>query len=340
MKTSLIALSLLALAGLSQAQIYMPDRPASKIEKSGTIAKGLTNITGVKMNAAIASIDTAATTPYFIFSNVRASSATTTMNDLLRVRYPVSKTTLDLKSAQVEIFKGLGVFDEINTLFMKDVSTIAPMKYGTAVTNYTAGYFHTFNDVNGTKPFVLDLVSGQSLGLHFDALSTPCYVVLTRSSTAPAASAYTGLIASNFYQSKIGVLDSGKYYLWLKPQTGGVAGVRFAFFNENASNVSTVVHNTTISGSLRSTVRDYLKWKIRLIKGQDLVINQTSGSDVQWRVVANDSTVAGNFLKNGYGTVTFSPLVNAPETGDYYLIAEKTAGTSGTSIRATVSIAP
>jgi len=43
------------------------------------------------MNAAIASIDTTATTPYFTYSNVRASSVTTTLNDLLRVRYPVSK---------------------------------------------------------------------------------------------------------------------------------------------------------------------------------------------------------------------------------------------------------
>lgn len=340
MKTSLIALSLLTLASLSQAQIYMPDRVESKIAKSGTVTKGLTKITAVKMDAAIASIDAGATSSYFIFSNVRASSATTTMNDLLRVRYPIAKTTLNLQSAEVEIFKGIGVYDEINTLFMKDAIAIAPMKYGTSVTPYAASTFHTFNDVNGTKPFVLDLVSGQSLGLHFDALSTPCYVVLTRSATAPAASAYTGLISSNFFQSKIGVLDTGKYYLWLKPQTGTTAAVRFAFFNENASNTTTVTHNTTLTGSLRSMVRDYVKWKIRLIKGQDLIINQTSGTDIQWRVIANNSTETSNFLKMGYGSLTFSPLVNAPETGDYYLIAEKKAGTAATSVRAVVSIAP
>jgi len=118
MKTSLIALSLIALAGLSLAQIDMPDRPVCKVQKSVTEAKGLTNITGVKMNAAIASIDTTATTPYFIYSNVRASSVTTTLNDLLRVRYPVSKN-LDLKRVDVEIFKGLGFFDEINTLLRR-----------------------------------------------------------------------------------------------------------------------------------------------------------------------------------------------------------------------------
>jgi len=150
MRTSLIALFLLALAGLSLAQLDMPDRPVSKVQKSGTVAKGLTNITGVKMNAAIASIDPTATTPDFIFSNVRASSVTTTLNDQLRLRYPVSKN-LDLKRADVEIFKGLGVFDEINTLFMKDVSAIALLKYDTAATNFAAGNF--LKIVAASSPF-------------------------------------------------------------------------------------------------------------------------------------------------------------------------------------------
>lgn len=339
MKASHITLGLLSLISLAQAQITMPER-STGFAKASTTTTGLTSITSVQMNAATASIDTAAVTPYFIFSNVRATSKTTTLNDLLRVRYPVTKTSLDLKSAQVEIFKNIGVFNEIDTLFMSNVPAITPMKYGTGTATYATGYYHSFNDVNGTKPFVFDLVACQSLGLNFSYLSTPCYVAFTRSTTAPKATEFTGLISSNFFQHRMGVLDSGKYYLWLKPQTGTAAAVQFAFINENAGTLGTAVHNSVITASLRGEVRDYVKWKIRLVKDQDLIITQSGGSDVQWRVIAEDSTQAGSHFKGGYGTATFSPLVNAPRTGDYYLVAEKEVLTGSTSIRATVTIAP
>jgi hypothetical protein len=337
MKTSLL-LSLLSLITLVQAQITMPERAIGHA-KAGTTVTGLTTITGVQMNAAIASIDTTSTTPYFMFSNVRATSKTTTMSDLLRVRYPVSKTSLDLKSAQVEIFKNIGIFDEINTLFINNVPAIAPMKYGTAATPYASDYYHRFTDVNGTKPFVFDLVACQSLGFVFDYLSTPCYIVLTRSATPPKATEYTSLVATDFRQSRLGVLDTGKYYLWMKPQTGTTATVQFGFVNENAGSLGTAANNSYITTSLRGDVRDYAKWKIRLLKDQDLVITQNSGSNIQWRVIADDSTQVGLFFCGG-GYTTFSPLVNAPRTGDYYLIAEKTSLTSSAYVGASISIAP
>jgi len=311
MKTTLLTLGLTSFISFSQAQIFMPER-STGFAKASTTVTGLTTITNVQMNAATASIDTAGTTPYFIFSNVRATSKTTTMNDLLRVRYPITKTSLDLKSAQVEIFKNIGIYDEINTLFMSNVPAISPMKYGTSTTTYASGYYHRFSGVNGTKPFVFDLIACQSMGLSFSSLSTPCYVAFTKSATAPKATEFTSLIDSNFYQSRMAVLDSGKYYLWMKPQTGTVATVQFSFINENASTQVTAAHNIVLSASLRSEVRDYVKWKIRLIKDQDLVLTQTSGSNVQWRVIGDDSAEVGNFFKGGYGTTTFAPLVNAP----------------------------
>ncbi len=337
MKASLITLGLLSLISFAQAQITMPERPMTRTKLSTTVT-GLTGISSVQMNAAIASIDTSSATPYFIFSNVRATSATTTPNDLLRVRYPVSKTSLDLKSAQVEVFKDIGVFDEINTLFMKNVPTISPMRFGTATTTYAAGSSHSFSGVDGTKPLVFDLVAGQSLGFYFHYVSTPCYVVMTRSATAPRANEYNFLISSNFYQHRLAVLDTGRYYLWMKPQAGGTANVRLSFFNENASTLGSAVNGTVITGSLRSSVRDYLKWKIRLVKDQDLILTQTAGYDVQWRVIAADGSQVGGFFRGGSGTTTFSPLVNAPATGDYYLVAEKSVLTSGSTLRATVTI--
>lgn len=342
MKTSLITLGLFSLIGLAQAQIVIPERPEALFTSAMAITTttGLSSISDVRMNAAIASIDTVSATPYFIFSNVRATSATTTLADLLRVRYPVTKTSLDLRSAQVEVFKNIGVFDEINTLFIKNVPAIPAMKFGTSTTSYASGLFHTFATVNGATPFVFDLQSGHSLGFYFDSLSTPCYVALTRSATAPKPTEFTGLIASNFYQHKLGVLDSGKYYLWLKPQTGSSARVRFAFFNENASALGSAANNSIITGSLRSQARDYLKWKIRLVKDQDLIVSQTAGGAVTWHVISDDSTVVGTFIKGGSGALTFSPLINAPQTGDYYLIAEKAVTTSGMTVRATVKIAP
>jgi hypothetical protein len=337
MKTSHITLALLSLISLAQAQITMPERSITRTKLSTTVT-GLTAITNVQMNAAIASIDTTSTTPYFIFSNVRATSATTTTNDLLRVRYPVSKTSLDLKSAQVQVFKDIGVFDEINTLFMKNVPAIAAMRYGTATMTYAAGSSHSFSGVDGTKPFVFDLVSGQSVGFQFHYVSTPCYIAFTRSATAPKAAEFTGLVSSNFYQDRLAVLDTGRYYLWMKPQVGASASVRLSFHNENATTLGSAVSGTVISGSLRSSVRDYLKWKIRLVKGQDIILTQTGGYDIQWRVVAADGSYVGSFFRGGSGTTTFSPLVNAALSADYYLVAEKSFLTSGSTVRATVTI--
>jgi len=86
-------------------------------------------------------------------------------------------------------------------------------------------------------------------------------------------------------------------------------------------------------------VRDYLKWKVRLNKDQDLVLTQTSGSKVQWRLIADDSTQAGSFFV-GSSSVTFAVGVNVPRTGDYYLVAEKDVLNAGTTLRATVRINP
>ena len=194
--------------------------------------------------------------------------------------------------------------------------------------------------MNGTKPFVFDLVSCQSLGLVFGYMSSPCYIALTKTATAPKTTEYGSIIASYYRLHKLPVLDTGKYYLWLKPQTGAVASVQFGFVNENASTLGTAVHGSVLTSSLRGEVRDYAKWKIRLIKDQDLVITQTSGSKIQWRVISDDNTQISSFLNSSYGTTTFSPLVNAPRTGDYYLVAEKSFADSATSFRATVSIAP
>jgi hypothetical protein len=241
----------------------------------------------------------------------------------------------------VVIFKDIGVFDEANALFVKNVSALSPMKYGTSTTNYAAGVTHSFRNINGATPFVFDLKAGHVLGFRFVSLSTPCFVAMTRSSTAPKASEYTGLVASNFFQQKLSVISPGKYYLWMKPQTGSTSTVSFSFHNENAGtmNSTSLVTGSTLAGNLRSNVRDYLKWKVRLAKDQDLVLTQTSGSRIQWRLLADDSTEVGSFFVSG-GSLTFAAGVNVPRTGDYYLIAEKEAINSGTSIRATVRINP
>jgi hypothetical protein len=345
MKSILLTITALSILPLAHGQLVMPDTPPAPglnaMRKAAVIPIKLTGVSDVRMNAAIASLDTAGTTPFFIFSNVRAVSSTTTLNDLLRVRYPVTKTTLNLSASNVEVFKDIGVFDEANALFMKNVPALPPMRYGTATTNYAAGVSNSFTGVNGTKPFIFDLQAGHVLGFTFTSLSTPCFVALTRSSTPPTATEYTGLIASNFYDSELSAISTGKYYLWMKPQTGTTATVRFSFHNENAGTMSasSLVTGSTLTGSLRSEVRDYLKWKVRLTKDQDLTLTQTSGSRVQWRLIADDSTQVGSFFVSS-SSVTFAVGVNVPRTGDYYLVAEKEVLNSGTSIRATVKINP
>lgn len=314
-----------------------------KAMASATLAAtSLTGITDVRMNAATGSLDTTGPTPYFLFSNVRALSKTTSFNDLLKVRYPVNKTSLDLKSSDVQVFKDIGVYDEVYDLFMKNVPALSPMKYGTSTVSYGAGVTHTFSDVNGTKPFIYDLQAGHVMGFTFTSLSKPCYVALTRSATAPSATEYTGLVASNFYQSQLGFLTTGKYYLWLKPQTGGTASVRFSFHNENGTTMSStsLKSGSIITGSLRSKVRDYTKWKVRLTKDQDLFLNQTAGSNIQWRLLGDDSAAVGSFFRGGSGSTTFAVAVNVPRTGDYYLVAEKAYLDTGSTLRATLSIAP
>ncbi len=343
MKPSLLILSLVAASGLAHAQIVMPDGPPPRApgQAPGAMsapANSLTGITNVHMNADTAGLDSTGSTPYFVFGNARAVSSTTNLSDYLKVRYPVAQTTLNLTSSSVEVFKGIGVYDEVRQLFMKNVPVIKPMTY--AGIAYAAGSLRAFKDVNATKPFVLDLQEGQVIGFRFTSLSVPCYVALTRSATPPQATEFTGLVASNFYQSELGVLSPGFYYLWLKPQTGTASNVTFSFHNENAGTVAStsLVNGSVITGALRSNVRDYLKWKVRLTKDQDLFLTQTGGFNVQWRVIADDSTEVGSFKHGGAGTTTFGAAVNVPRTGDYYLVAEKAVLDAGSSVRATVNI--
>lgn len=300
-------------------------------------------------------MDAAGTSIYgnrIVFTNVRAKSATTTLNDYLWVTYSGKGKTLDLKAKKVDVFKNIGAYDDTNVFFAKNSALPASYRYGTQSLE-----FNQFNDctVDGKKPFVMDLKAGTSLticmrtGVNYAnsgrAFTDVNYKSFPKSATLygydsaqmlpkfPFIDAPTGGI----YLSRIPILRDGRYYFWIRPPGSEKPTMSLLIANENAEllPVAPITGTTQISSYLRADIRDYAKWKIKAAKNKIIIVQTTWGSNAKWHIIDKYGKVLiTHTLSNNSSWMRLPVSIS----GTYYLIAEKEANERGIQLSGTITV--
>jgi hypothetical protein len=106
------------------------------------------------------------------FSNVRAISSSTTLNDYLIYNYTLNVTNQQLTPSSVTVYKNIGVYDEPDGIFINNSPASIALTDTNGVTHYSDSQSF-ISSSTGAKPLVFkNLAACSSLSFTFSAPST------------------------------------------------------------------------------------------------------------------------------------------------------------------------
>lgn len=281
----------------------------------------------------------------FDMTNVRAVSSTTTLADYIIYQFTSNAVLQQLNATNAVVYPQVGVYYEDDVLFIKNVPRAITLLGPNGTTNYASDTSITV-PTNATKPYVFkNLAAGTSLNITMLAESGPFNYALTETGTLPGADSFALITLDPGYfeyYDKIPILKSGPQYLWLTPQNAGTTvNVNLRFANENGSTLGTLVTGQSLSYTFRPYVRDYAKWQIKLVKGQNLSLNVSSSttSDIlNFYVIGSDNTKQYEF--DTFVPGTHLEFTGAPSTGVYYVVIGEDETYQSATFDGTVTVTP
>jgi len=280
----------------------------------------------------------------FEMTNVRAISSTTTLADYLIYEFTSNAAAQQLNATQVFVYPQVGVYYEPDVLFLKNVPRAITLLNPNGTTKYASDTSVTVS-TNAAKPYVFkNLPVGVSLSVSFLNESAPFSYAFTAADTKPGADSFTLDTPDPGYYNfadHYAILQSGNYYLWLSPQKAGTSvAVNLRFANENGSTLRTLTTGDSLSYSFRPYVRDYAKWQIHLVKGQNLTLNVASASSdaLDFYVIGSDNTKQYEF--DTFVSGVHLAFKGAPSTGTYYIVIAKELTAESASFEGTVTVTP
>ena len=317
----LIALYIFTALGAYAAENDLTTTPLAITPPTGSVPTGITEIHLEAANAHPLSPTSV------IYTNVRAKSASTTLDDYLAVSYTTGKNSLALTPSKVDIYKSVGIYEENNSLLLKDISNTGTLKQGT--TTFAWGAPRT---ITPTTPITATVETGSSLNIWVGPVRTGTTLEVVEMSTGE--SEVIALATSGTHFKRVSFLRGGAHQF----RIAGTSSATMVFTHGNLSKVVTLVSGGKFAFSsivLPAKSEAYGKVKVRMNAGQQLKVTMGSSSLVDLYLVASNNTLVGG-ISNMYTNASYT-LPRVPATGDYYLVVVKdetifnsTATSSGT----------
>lgn len=286
-------------------------------------------LSGVKSLQFQASTAIPTTSTAISFSNVRAISSKTTLNDYLIYNYTANITDQRLTPSSVTVYKNIGVYDETDRLFINNSPATITLTDTNGVTHYSDTQSF-MSSSTGAKPLVFkNLAACSSLSFSFFAPTAPATpfelkLVCATNGQVITDSIIPSITGNNYqYMYSIPVLRSGEYNLYLIPIGATSVNYNLRFSSENASTLTPITTGQTISCNFRAYCRDYSKWSIGLQAGQSLSLSFPGGSsNVHYHIIRSDST---EFAQGAVfeGISVLDQTIPVQQTGTYYIVLEK-----------------
>jgi hypothetical protein len=263
-----------------------------------------------------------------VMSNLRIASDTTTLNDLLRVTLSLSASDLRLIPTKVEVIANVGLYNEQNLLFSKDVAT-APTLTTPSGTVLGADQSHTLT-INSTSVFSITAESGTVLSVKLDDPTDNIEYQFNNPDGSVRISTLF-LQNSNWFLGGVPILESGVYTIRIIPQSKPTATVKLGFTNNNRKTLTSISSGSAISASLGGWGTEFAKYRIDLQRGDIISISAPSDRDIQTLLFRSD----GSGITGRLGGILTQKI---DISGTYFIFIRNQDLTSGTSYNGTVSV--
>lgn len=263
-----------------------------------------------------------------VLNNLRIASDSTTLDDFLRLSFALDAASLRLIPTKVEVVINLGLYDPIEYIFIKDVTTAIELTKPDG-TKLAANRLHALT-ASASDEFTIYLESGTILTMRLDRPSDEIDFQIDN----PDGSARERILfreRSSWLIYNRAILESGIYTIRFVPRNDANISLEFGVWNNNRTTTTIVTAGSKLNASFGDWGRDYTKYRIELQRGDIISVSDPSDDDVYINLYDGN----GNGLLRTGGEL----LQRVYTTGTYYIVLQNDDAIDGaTSYSGTVSV--
>lgn len=260
------------------------------------------------------------------FSNMKIVSNSTDINDSIDLSYKINieDMTLIPENNKTKIYKNIGIFNNDDlALFVNDITHDINMTYSDTPESdgMTMGTSKSLIFTQSDNETFLNLEVGQVISFLTQSPSDD-YKYTLYSPSGEDIYNYEGLQGNGVISFGIAIKENGQYKFVMEPKNDDSMTVSLMFLNANRRDLKLLENGDSIYVNFMSNIRDYDKYELNLVGGEELIISDPSDSNIHLKLLNENG--------KSVSSTTGLPLVyTVEENGKYYLFIYDKKGWGG-----------